>query len=132
MKAFFLCLFAAAVSVAALVGDSVHECREGDCCDIVNGRFRPETYICRLGSDCFADVNCTGDRPTCPNTVPKFKPKGTVCANASGPCEYDGLCSGESGECLGKGMKPRGIVCNESSGPCEDNAVCNGVTKKRR
>lgn len=73
-----------------------------------------------------AFVECAPNATGGFNYRPVLRGSETVCAAASGPCENDVVCDGQSPNCPAKTFKSANHVCDAASGPCERDALCDG------
>jgi len=94
------------------------------------------------GVDLQTDINNCGSRgKQCTNTAACGKPAcvagqwtvevdqqkvGTVCAQASGPCENDARCAANSTACPDNTFKGTSEVCRPAAGDCDIAATCTG------
>ncbi|HJQ85320.1 MAG TPA: hypothetical protein VKA21_14640 [Candidatus Binatia bacterium] len=95
------------VRVRSLCGDGTLDGDAGEQCDLGSDNGKP-------------DRCCTA---TC-----QFKPAGTSCRNAAGPCDRAESCSGSAEDCPPNGVLPAGSTCRAAAGPCDVPETCNGST----
>ena len=89
--------------------------------------LKPEGAVCQEPTSC-ADYWCDGKTVSC---NPTYRNSSVLCRNATGECDLDTYCSGESASCPSRKYKPTGTPCAEPDA-CADYVCVNYNAKCQR